>query len=277
MYISQDIKVYNEEDFMEFIKANKIIHLEGTLLFFVKNGTMLIKYRNSTITLQPNSVYVITRLNTYEVLSISPDIQMRILRMNPTDKNTIANFSRFDIYQMASAVYKEAFIIDEKKFESLWEVLNLLRNKLQQPKTEFYNAIVSHLYSVVLFAYLEVMSNYFALAQKTNKRKEDLAIEFLKLLKTQFILHHSVDFYADQFNVTPKYLTQILKEVTGNTPKMLISKSLITEAKKLLITSHSSISAISDQLNFPDVYSFSKFFKKYTDFTPSEYRKAYFG
>ena len=66
------------------------------------------------------------------------------------------------------------------------------------------------------------------------------------------------------------------KDIFGLPAATIISNRVILEAKRLLVNKEISVTEISYLLNFQDVSYFVKFFKKYTDFTPEQFRKKYY-
>lgn len=113
-------------------------------------------------------------------------------------------------------------------------------------------------------------------AVKINySRKEMLTLQFLKLLIQHYRKERSIAFYAGQLFVTQGYLTKTVREVTGKTVLQCIYEVLLSEAKYLLMTTGATIEAISEQLHFNSAGSFSRFFKKETNVTPTEYRRNY--
>ncbi len=87
-------------------------------------------------------------------------------------------------------------------------------------------------------------------------------------------MERSVQFYAGQMFVTPKYLTKITKDSTNKTVRQFIDEMVIAEAKIFLDTPSVSIANVADELNFSDQFFFSKFFKNHTGLSPSEYKRT---
>lgn len=98
-------------------------------------------------------------------------------------------------------------------------------------------------------------------------------INFRNLLTKEFWRHRSVSFYANSLNVTPKYLSEVIKRQTGKTAGEWIDKAIIQEAKVLLQKQELGIAQISDKLNFGDQSVFGKFFKTHEGISTLEYRK----
>jgi len=101
-----------------------------------------------------------------------------------------------------------------------------------------------------------------------------LHIRFHELISEHIREERSVRFYAAKLFVTPKYLTEIVKEVTGKTAGELIDEMVMKEAKLLLADPSISVMEVAGILHFSDQFFFRKFFKRHLGQTPSEYRRA---
>lgn len=106
------------------------------------------------------------------------------------------------------------------------------------------------------------------LSARTNMLFE----QFLKLVAENFISHKNIGFYADRLYLTPKYLSGLVKTVSGRTASEWIDSFMILETKNLLKYSDLSVKEIGCRLHFASIPSFFKFFKSKTGMTPTEYR-----
>ena len=82
----------------------------------------------------------------------------------------------------------------------------------------------------------------------------------------------TVNHMASQLQLSPKYLSDLLKQETGKTALELIHLYMISEAKNLLIGGDRSISEIAYQLGFENPPYFSRLFKKEVGMSPKEYK-----
>lgn len=107
---------------------------------------------------------------------------------------------------------------------------------------------------------------------KDNDR--DIFERFIRLVNLYCRTEHQIAFYAEKLFLSPRYVSQVVKQVSGLSAKDWIDRALITEAKVML--KHTTMRAvqISYELNFPNPSFFSKFFKQHTGITPEEYRKG---
>ena len=85
----------------------------------------------------------------------------------------------------------------------------------------------------------------------------------------------SVHYIARNLNLTPDYLSSLLKSLTGQTTQQHIHAKLIEKAKVRLSTTSLSVSEIAYELGFEHPQSFSKLFKSKTRQTPLEFRASF--
>jgi len=85
----------------------------------------------------------------------------------------------------------------------------------------------------------------------------------------------SVQYIADQLNVSPNYLSDLLKVLTGQSTQQHIHDKLIEKAKERLSTTDLSVSEIAYELGFEHSQSFSKLFKSKTEMSPLEFRQSF--
>jgi AraC family transcriptional activator of pobA len=150
----------------------------------------------------------------------------------------------------------------------------LYANIVTREKNEFSQEIIQHNFSLAIYELINVFYHHNQELKSKPTRKQDITARFMKLLIKHYQGERSVQFYAGQLAITPRYLTQTVKEVAGKTAGDLIDEMVITEAMILLNDPLYSIGQVAGCLQFSDQFFFSKFFKNKTGLTPSEYRKS---
>jgi AraC-like DNA-binding protein len=106
------------------------------------------------------------------------------------------------------------------------------------------------------------------------KHKENIFKIFIHLAARNFRKERQVRFYADNLNITPTYLSRVVKELSGNTVYGYLSNFLYNEICMLLKTTDMTMIEISEELNFNDQSAFTNFFKQKAGMTPLAYRKG---
>ena len=108
-----------------------------------------------------------------------------------------------------------------------------------------------------------------------NNRDGNLLKEFNELLSKNLNSSRSVKYYANLLAISTKKLNNITKTYWGITAKEFIEERIIHESKKILLETPDSIKQISFTLGFTEPTNFNKFFKKFTDTTPLQFREQF--
>ena len=103
-------------------------------------------------------------------------------------------------------------------------------------------------------------------------RVRELFNRFMMLLERDYKISRDVNYYAAQMNISSKYLTNIVSQVTGHTPKTIIDQYVILQLKLHLKRSTQSIKEMAWEFHFADVSFFCRYFKKHTGLTPQQIR-----
>ena len=103
-------------------------------------------------------------------------------------------------------------------------------------------------------------------------RVRELFNRFMMLLEKDYKISRDVNYYAAQMNISSKYLTNIVSQVTGHTPKTIIDQYVILQLKLHLKRSTQSIKEMAWEFHFADVSFFCRYFKKHTGLTPQQIR-----
>ena len=184
--------------------------------------------------------------------------------------NKIDGYSFFD-YSINEALH----VSDEEK-----ETVTEITSKIEK---EFNNNIDAHSQTLII-SNLELLLNYATrfydrqFFTRTNFNK-DIVTKFEHLLKTFYqsekpteIGFPTVQYCGEALNVSPKYLSDLLRKETGRSTQDHIHQFVIDKAKTILLNSNKSVSEIAYKLGFEYPQYFSKMFKKKTTMSPTEFR-----
>lgn len=150
-----------------------------------------------------------------------------------------------------------------------------------------YNANLDKFSQDVIIAQLEVLFTYaqrfyerqFITRKITNsKLLERLEAELSRYFDNEDLLAKglpTVQYMADKLHITTKYLSSLLKQLTGQTTQQLIHEKLIDKAKEKLSTTELSVGEIAYELGFEHSQSFSKLFKSKTNQSPLAFRRSF--
>lgn len=157
-----------------------------------------------------------------------------------------------------------------------YEQLHALFSQLQQlvHQVSVHQKSIIALKLTILFYRIDELYRLKQPTEKTtHSRPEQLFDQFVALLSLHFKTERSLQFYAQQLFISPKYLSQIIVGQTGKKGSVLIREMIMLEAKVLLQDPALSVSEVSDILGFANASQFGKYFKKYAGISPGNYQK----
>lgn len=161
--------------------------------------------------------------------------------------------------------------LDDMTWQNLHDVMLMFINHITHAHHRTTEALHS-LYGLLLADLLAIVEKNID-EKYTSQNSYQLFIKFNKLLRTHFREHHDITFYAEQLNISPRYLSMTTKQISHKTVASFINRHLMLEACWLLKTTDYSIQHISEILHFADQASFSKFFKRVNGRNPLQYRR----
>lgn len=229
--------------------------------FRIKKDSMFIFGPNSI--LQARSV---ERLKVH-VIAVSPDFLKRI---NIDTKHILPLFLRFTAYPCLELPHEEC--------QALRNFIALIEQELKGCESEFSAEIIGGLIAGTIYKVGEILRHYLAehpeLESASHSRAQEYFTQFTQLLGEHYKRERSVGFYARQLCITPKYLTTLIKRISGKSVSEWIDNFVILEAKTLLKYSNMSIQEIAYYLNFPNQSFFGSYFKRNTGMSPSQYKSS---
>lgn len=200
-----------------------------------------------------------------DVIAISPDFMRRI---NIDIKNMMPLFLKF--------VENPTLALTPEESRSMRGMIAQIQRETRGPETHFSFDIVSGLIAATIYKVGDIMYHYLAEhpegQNNSHNRAEEYFKQFTHLLGEHFREERSVGFYARQLCITPKYLTTLIKRISGQSVSEWIDNYVILEAKTLLKYSTMSIQEIAYYLNFPNQSFFGSYFKRNTGMSPSQYK-----
>ena len=104
-------------------------------------------------------------------------------------------------------------------------------------------------------------------------RSSDLYSQFISQVVNYCRTYSDVHFYADQLNVSSRYLAQVTRRISGKTPKNIIDEYIVKEIERELTTTTHTVQEIANSFGFSSQAHLTKFFKKMNGTTPSMFRK----
>lgn len=117
----------------------------------------------------------------------------------------------------------------------------------------------------------------YLVQENVSDEKFKVIRDFNLLVEIHFRKEHSVTFYADKLNKSPKTLSNTFSQHINKTPLQLINERIINEAQRLLYYTDKSIKEVAQDLGFEEATHFSKFYKNHTSLSPKDDKLKFSG
>ncbi|MEM6265480.1 MAG: helix-turn-helix transcriptional regulator [Bacteroidota bacterium] len=230
---------------------------EGLMTFFAPDQVISVQLLESEATAKPSGW----------ILAIHPDFLFGTSLARSIKKYPFFNYS-----------VREALFLSEREE-------NVIKDILQNIQSE-YQANLDKFSQQIIISQLELLLNYserfyqrqFLTRKVSNHQILDRLEEILEDSFSRDIMETglpSVHDIAENLNLTPDYLSSMLKSLTGQTTQQHIHNKLIEKAKIKLSTTNLTVSEIAYELGFEHSQSFSKLFKSKTQQTPLQFRTSF--
>ena len=253
----------------------------GYMAFFCIKGEFEVEINLKKFTIRKDSMFIYTPGNIVRVTNIDPKEKESVHFVVVAISEDLMSSTRFDF----SKLYNESLrllespciVINENERELCRKYFDLIQevSKMRMPNMR---ESVAALISSIFYLMGAMWTDRLTAAKKNggdemSTRSKIVLEDFLLLVRDYHTKERSLSFYADKLYLTPKYLSKLIKSVSGKLAHECIDSFVILEAKNLLKYSDMSIKSIVYELNFPNQTTFYRFFKTKTGMTPSEYRK----
>lgn len=255
-------KVHFRSDFLTVL-----LIVKGELSFSLNLEDYIAK-QNSLVIIAPNSIKKVALVSTDNIVS-GVNFTIDFLTAIGMPKNTVELLDYF------SSQFSPLWDLDKKDASAMQLFIKQLHNRVVSLNKNVYGKeLLYHTFYIFLYEVYGLSKKYAVPFHHHVTRKENLVKNFTQLVQKQFRSHRNVNAYSEQLNITPKYLTETVKEITGKTAGEIIDDFVVLEAKLLLDNPELSIAVVADELHFSDQSFFGKYFKRHTGLSPKEYRHS---
>ena len=243
-----------------------------TTAIIYEQGSADIKINTKEYHIQPQSVLIIPNDQILQPIHHSDDLKSKIILMSRSFSDSL--FTNFgEILPLRSAILKNPITKIENEENVFGQFFQLLKNIAASPRKEFKLESARHLTLAMFYGYSHCQHEVNEHCSPHTRQKEIFS-QFTELVEKHYKKERELTFYAEKMFITPKHLSQAIKEFTNRNALNIIEEYVISEAKSMLLSTAMSIQQISDELNFSSQSVFGKYFRRVTGTSPSDYRKG---
>lgn len=248
-------------------------------------------YEGAVITVFPNDVVELRKameVENEERRAIEVDSSLFVL------SSSLKSSSLFQVEMLKynPSLLREASLqLEQTVYSSLREdrcrqdspvVTNIINNMFALLKVYFDQSECTCISQLVLCQLKAFFIGFHEYLQRNPQSRPDdvksyrvrkLFNHFMMLVERDYRLSRDVNYYARLMNITPKYLTLIVRQVTDHTPKAIIDQYVVLQIKMQLQHTTQSIKEIAWEYHFSDTSFFCRYYKKHTGMTPRQVRE----
>jgi len=201
-----------------------------------------------------------------------------VLNIHPDFLRTFSLGQKIKEYGFFEYAVNEALLLSEEEEKSIEFIFQQIEKEYHLPIDIFsQDVVISNIELLLTYC-----NRYYNRQFIVRKPKSSELLTKMEMILNEHFNTDSVvkclptaNSVASQLNFSTKYLSDCLKQLTGQTTQQIIQEKLIGHAKEILTYSELSVSEIAYQLGFEHSQSFSKLFKNKTNQSPSEFRNSF--
>lgn len=244
------------------------------LMALCKKGKALFSIDTQEQQVKPGDLFFISERHIVDNYMASPDFECQCIMLTTSYYHgfvqNVQNVSSLLLFSMNNPVVP----LTPREMQVYSNYFHTIREKMSDKENHFRKELVKALLLAMFYDMSNVIWRVEQQEAKAITRLDIIFSKFIRLLEQNFRKERRVNWYAQQLGITPKYLSEAVKQISKRTPNEWIDKYVTLEIRVLLKNSTKSIREIVEEMNFPNTSFFGKYFKEQTGITPGEYRRS---
>ena len=240
---------------------------------FCLDGTAMITFNEKEFAIEKGGCCIIRATQLIESWSVSEDFSCSIVYADPQFIEKATPRSNYGIRGSLSLFNTPVFHLNDDEYERCKEDYERIEKCLANPDHRFFE-------EVKLNAMQALILDFFDFHARQNDQEDDIQTPNAQLM-WRFIMmlergdyrqNREVSYYASELCVAPKYLSEISKQISGNSANYWINRFTILDISRLLRDKQLDFVEIADLFNFSSDSYFTRYVQRYLGESPSEYR-----
>ncbi len=253
------------------------------IIFFCTEGRAQFEYDGNVVQIQKNDMFLYMVHSTACNFLTSSDFNCRQIWFTRSELWNIEIYNLISVADMSLLKLRPVVHLNDDDVKLCDTYFRLLCSRIKSSKSQLTSYIVRSLLGTMMLELLSIMRrNSEQLSEQLRQEglnpslhKRRIIDDFMRLVEGSDGRIRRVDEFAAQLNVTPKYLSTILKEVMNRRPSTYIQLYTLKAIEHRLRFTDMTMQEISHDLNFPNPSFFGKYCKEHLGMTPLEYRMKY--
>ena len=277
---NEDIQIgYSDNDIVvvdsiqQFTKVNSA-HVAMNAIVICTNGKVQAQINSLTMELHKNQMAVVPQNVTVTDVMVSPDFNLKAMFLT---NRILQSFLRekMSIWNDMMYIHRQYVVtMDEDEILFYTHFYDMLSLAIAKGKDNpLHTDVIQSLLRSAILALCGAMKQKLFLATEYHVKTSDNHFQrFLDLLHSNDIKRRTVEAYASELYISPKYLTAVCKKNSGKTANEWITEQVLEDIRYYLKQTDFSIKQICNRLGFPNTSFFGKYVKDHFGMTPMELR-----
>lgn len=251
--------------------ADSVLHILCT------GGNMSFSFQDVRYNVVPGDYVILTNPALASDFSESVDFDAVIMSLSEAFITSMAIQSNYGIIGHMSLLQNPVMKLSPHDYRICLEDMWKLHERLNETQHLFREEMLGHLLLVHILDLYDIHAKSQA-ERNISERNGDLLRRFVELLyHKEYIQNRNLAHYASRLCITPHYLTEVCKKVSGKPATYWIDRFTTHEIARLLLQKEIPLKEIADRMNFSSLSYFSRYVQKQMGVSPSEYRNQAIG
>ena len=268
-----DDRVAFIEDFHRF-EEKGAVRMGVVALMLCLKGHATLDINGQSYTMKKDDLLVCHPNIILENSTTSCDMRFRCICLSPeyVKQITLISNDGWDIFRFLDK--SPILSLNVEEVNSFCQYYDLIRSKLTGTPRHHQKEVTSALLQAFLYEFHDFMERFVKVNPPTFTQSERLFRRFLQLLSNTYPKPRDLFMYAEELNISRKYLSVVCKRISGYPAMDIVSYFIMRDIQYLLKKSDMCIKEVANELNFPSMSFFGKFVKLRTGMSPKEYREC---
>ncbi|WP_444297773.1 helix-turn-helix domain-containing protein [Leyella stercorea] len=272
---------YIDGDMVVLDGIDKVLQVDGTFKFdmimmvYCTKGRIQFETNSNPYTAKAGDVIICLPNSTWENVMVSPDYDSKSVGVSSKAAQASVQVNRDYLTLLGYVSHNPVIHLNEERQQMFLKYYAIIAHKIKNPHGFYHKEIMHCLLQSSIYELFAIITPYveYSIEGGNLKQANLLFQRFIEMLSANNGRMQPVKKYAQELCITPKYLSNITKQVTGRTALDWIHSYTVKAIEKYLRRSNLSIKEISELLGFPNLSFFGKFTKSHLGMSPTQYRK----
>lgn len=261
-------------DFGNFEIFDRPSRCSHVILVLCTEGEIEVEINYVTYRLEKNSFATLLPLDIATLKRCSDNFRCKALLL--PQKVYTQMIANFDLTYIKGVKYTPVFTYDGRFLDFILQFFNMLEKAQEILDYEDFEAYTERMVMASLVmqrSYVKQVVKECVPQPGVMMRKKELFRKFIEEIVNSHTASREVLFYANELGVSCGYLNEVCNEVSTRSAKEIIDSAVASRLKYELSYTSKTIQELADEYSFPSQSYFSRYFKRLSGMTPSEFRK----